>query len=261
MSEQHLDKDEIGVLAMAAAGDADRVAFEAHASGCAACGTEWRRAARLAELMGTLATPPPPSKKSLARAQARVRALLAIEPRPRVEPSHATGSGFGVAAAVLVPVVIAFSLSGPAISAYRELLAITTIGVAALLPSFAMRSERHAIGASIAALALSLTLGWLDFTEFPLIAGHAVGCMSSELVIGALPLAAMLAVSRSAGPRASALQTAAAGACGALAGQGVLLTTCGADASVLHVLAFHVAGVVLAALIGGGLGTLVARRA
>jgi hypothetical protein len=258
---EHPSRDEIGVLAMAAADDPQRVAFEAHAADCSACTREWRRSLRLAELMGTLAAPPPPSPKALARAQARVHALLAMEPASAIEPKAAPFQGLMVAAAVLVSVVAAFSLSGPPISMYRELLAITTIGVAALLPGFAMRSERNAIAASVAALALSNVLGWLDFTEFPMVAGHAVGCMQMELAIGALPLLAMLGVSRSAGSRASAFQTAAAGASGALAGQGVLLTTCGADESVLHVLVFHVAGVVLGALIGGGLGTLVGRRA
>lgn len=260
MSDRHLDQDEMALLAMAPTDDVERGRFEAHAASCATCGKEWRRAAKLGALMGTLATPPPPSEKSLARTRALVRAQLAAEPRS--EPSKTPSlAGHAVGAAVLVSVVVAFGLGGPAISAYRVVLALATIGVAALLPNIAMRSERDAIRATIGALGLSVALGWLDYTEFPLIAGHAVGCMAMELGIGALPLVAMLSLARASSVRASALQTAAAGACGALAGQGVLLTSCGADESVLHVLFFHVAGVAVAALLGGGLGTLAARRA
>lgn len=261
MSERHYSKDEIAELAMAPVSGPARAALEQHAAECAECGHEWRRAARLAALMGTLAAPPPPSPKALARTQARVRALLATEPRSEAAPQSTMLPGLVVAASVLVSVVVAIGLSGPAISAYRVILATTTIGVAALLPSFAMRSARNATLAATAALVLSVTLGWLDFTEFPLVAGHAVGCMYTELAVGALPLLAMVAMSRASGPRLGALQSAAAGACGALAGQGVLLTSCAADESVLHVLVFHVAGVALAMLAGGGLGTLVARRA
>lgn len=263
MSDQHRAPDEIALLAMAKEDDAERVRFAAHAEGCASCAREWQRAGKLAALMGTLATPPPPSDRALARTRARVHAALAAEPRPApaAAAERSPMARFAVGAAVLVSVVLAFSMTGPAISAYRMLLAIATIGVAALLPGLALRSDRDAIRATAGALALSFTLAWLDYTEIPLVAGHAVGCMTTELVIGALPLLSMLALARGAGARAGAFTGAAAGACGALAGQGVLLTTCGADESVLHVLVFHVAGVALAALLGGGLGTALARRA
>lgn len=259
---EHLSPDEMALLAMSPEDDTQRVAFVSHASSCEACGEQWHRAERLARLLSSLATPPAPSPTSLARTQARVHALMAAEPRALVLASpNAHMNAFAVAGAVLVSVVVALSLSGPAISASRMVVALATIGVAALLPSLALRSPRSAIGVSGLALSLSMALGWLDYSEYPLIAGHAAGCMEMEMAIAALPLLAMLGLSRSAGTRMSALQTAAAGACGALAGQGVLLTSCAADASVLHVLLYHVAGVALMAALGGGLGTLVARRA
>lgn len=260
MSAPHRSPGEIAGLAAMPEGDAERAAFEAHAAGCATCGAELRRAARLASLLGSLATPPPASQDALRRTRARVHALLAAEPRSRAAPARSPVAGLAVAAAVVVSVVVALSLSGPAISVPRVLLAITTVGVAALLPSFAMRSERDAIAATGTALGLSLLLGRLDYTEFPYVAGHTVGCLQVELVVAALPLMAVLAFSRSAGRRLGALQSAATGAAGALAGQGVLLTTCAADESALHVLAFHVAGVALASVIGGGLGALAGRR-
>ena len=70
----------------------------------------------------------------------------------------------------------------------------------------------------------------------------------------ALPLAAMLAFARGPGVRIGSLASAAAGACGALAGQGVLLTSCAADESVMHVLVFHFLGVLLATAGGAVLG-------
>jgi len=225
MTEKHYSPDELAAFAMEGRG-VDHDAAAAHASDCATCGPEWKRAQ-------------PPAE------------VAAPSPMP----------GLLVAASVLVSVVIAFAMSTPAISPYRILLALCTIGVATLLPSLALRSEREAIGAMVGALALSVTLGWLDYTEFPLIGAHAMGCFETEIAIGALPLVAMVGLARSSGVRLGSLASAAAGASGALAGQGVLLTTCAADESVLHVLFYHCAGVVVAALVGGGLGALVARRA
>ena len=113
--------------------------------------------------------------------------------------------------------------------------------------------------ATASALLLSFLLAFVDYSVVPMIAGHAVGCLSMELMVGALPLVSMLGFARANGPSLGAWQTGAAGACGALAGQGVLLTTCAADESVLHVLAFHVLGVVVATLLGLGLGRVVSR--
>jgi hypothetical protein len=247
----------MALLAMEAGAEHD--AFAAHAASCETCGREWQKASRLAALVGTLAAPPAPSPKALARTQARVRALMAAEPRMAIDTPHARSSGMTVAALVLVSVVIGFALNGPAISIERAMIALATIGVAALLPSFALRSPRHAVLATLGALGLSVTLGWLDYNEWPLIEGHTVGCMEIELAIGALPLVAMLAFARGTGARMGSLASAAAGACGALAGQGVLLTSCAADESVLHVLFFHVAGVVVAAAAGAALGGLSGR--
>jgi len=257
---QHPPATEIAGLAMLEPGDPERARFEAHAAECDACAKEWRRATKLASLMGTLATPPPASERSLARTQARVRALLASE---RGAPDLETTSAppLSLAAAVIVSVVAAFSVSPPSISLSRTLLAITTVGVAALLPGYALRSPSRAKRAAALALSLSFVLAFVDYSVIPMIAGHTVGCLRIELVIGALPLVAMLAMSRRADPVHGAWQSAAAGAAGALAGQGVLLTTCAADESVMHVLAFHVAGVAAAALLGGGLGRIVARGA
>jgi len=254
----HFSPDEIAAIAM---GDGDDAALASHAAECAVCAKQWQGAKRLVSLMDGLAAPPPPSEKAMQRTQARVRALLASEPREAAPAPVPAIRGLMVGAAVLVSVVIAFALSGPSISPYRILIALATIGVAALLPNLALRSERDALVASALALGLSMTLGLLDYTEISLVAGHAISCFSTELAIGALPLVTMLGMARSSSARLGTLASAAGGAAGALAGQGVLLTTCAADESVLHVLFFHVAGVVVATLVGGGLGAVMSRRA
>lgn len=254
MSE-HRDAGEMAALAMVPETDPERVALEAHVAGCGRCGAEWRRARRLASLVGTLAAPPPPSDAVLARARASVHAALASARGAAPRPSKV--AGLAVAAAVLVSVALSFAFQGPPISVPRMLLALTTIGVAALLPSFAMRTARDAAIATVSALGLSTLLGLLDYQVLTMESAHALGCMRVELVAAALPVIAMLGVARSSDRRHGAAQVAAAGAAGALAGQGVLLTSCAADASALHVLAFHVAGVAIAALSGGALGALV----
>ena len=271
MTRPHFTSDEIAAIAM---GDGDDAALAGHAADCTDCAKEWQSAKRLVSLMDGLAATPAPSEKAMQRTQARVRALLSAgvvrgaDPtqlrRPALAgtvPAPSPMRGLTVGAAVLVSAVIAFGLSAPSISPYRILIALATIGVAALLPNLALRSERDAIVASSLALGLSMTLGLLDYTEVRLVAGHAISCFSTELAIGALPLVVMLGMARSSTARLGTLASAAGGAAGALAGQGVLLTTCAADESVLHVLFFHVAGVVVATLVGGGLGAVMSRRA
>jgi hypothetical protein len=256
VSAEHENAADIAGIALLDPSDPQRARFEAHAASCETCGREWRRAARLASLLGTLATPPPPSEKALARTQARVRALLASE--PKAEPASSRSVGMLVGAAVLVSVAIGFAMSGPPLSAMRAIVALATVGVAALLPGMALRSEREAIAGTVGALALSVALAWLDYSEWPMIEGHTIGCMQIELAIGALPLFAMVGFARGTGARLGSLASACAGACGALAGQGVLLTSCAADESVLHVLVFHVAGVVIATVAGALLGGVAA---
>ncbi|MFO0683457.1 MAG: hypothetical protein U0234_15475 [Sandaracinus sp.] len=250
----HPEKGALAVAAALDASDPERVAIEQHVALCPDCAREWEKSARLAELLGGLAAPPAPDERKLARTRARVHAQLAVE--PRVVPAARTRAPvLASAAGLLISSCVALGLLGPSISASRTVLALATLGVAALLPGLALRSNRHAVGATLGAFVLSLGVGMADYHEVALVPGHAVGCLVFELLVGALPLLVMLGFSRSR-PEVGAVQMAAVGASGALAGQAVLLTQCAADESVLHVLFFHVAGVLLAGLYGAGLGGL-----
>lgn len=250
----HPEKGALVVAAALEAHDPERIAVERHVASCPDCAREWEKAARLSALFEKLAPPPPADERSLGRTRARIHAALASEPRV-APPPRSQLPGFAIAAGLLISSCVALYLFGPSISGTRTVLALATIGVAAILSSLALRSDRHAIGATLGALVLSLGVGLVDYRELALDMGHAIGCLQMELAIGALPLLLMLGVSRSRSD-VGAAQTAAVGAAGALAGQAVLLTSCAADESVLHVLLFHVAGVVLAGLYGAGLGRL-----
>jgi hypothetical protein len=74
-------------------------------------------------------------------------------------------------------------------------------------------------------------------------------CVLHELSIAAVPLVALVLFHRTAGLSRAALVGIAAA--GALAGDAALHVTCSAASSVLHVLVFHVGGVVIAAALTG----------
>jgi hypothetical protein len=200
----------------------------------------------------------------MERARAKVHAAMAAEtPRATATapstPERGLATGPIVGACILAAAVGSLALAGDPISTGRVVLALATIAVAALLPSFAARSERAAARVLVLALALSCAVGGIDYRVLAMEAGHAMGCLEHELLVAALPLVAAGWLTRAAGRRVGTIETAAAGAAGALAGQGVLLSACAADESVLHVLAFHVAGVLAAALAGGLVGRALAR--
>ncbi len=266
MSE-HLARDDVAGLAMLDAGDPDRRAAEDHASACAACRSEWARAERMRALMDGLASPPEPSPAAMQRARARVHAQLesesatkaASEPEPEISASSAPGWATG--AAVVLVGALGFVLIPHQGSALRYFVAAAAIGVAAMLGAIAARSERDARLATVLALGLSVGLGAVDLRAFAMEMGHAEGCFTTHIVASVLPLAAALWLMVSRRGATGPFHTAAAAACGAIAGQAVLLTACASEESFLHVVFFHVAGVVAAAALGAGSGRLALRLA
>lgn len=263
----HLSKDDAVGLVMLDASDPDRRAAEAHVEGCAACGREWARAEKVRALMEGLAPPPQPSAAALQRARANVHAALAADgsapkavedPEPEVAASSAPGWATGLA--IVVVGALGFVLIPPQeASALRYFVAAAAIGIAAMLGSIAARSTRHARLATVSALGLSIGLGAVDLRAFAMEMGHAESCFSTHVVACVLPLAAALWLASSRRGTSSPFHSAAAAACGAIAGQAVLLTACASEESFLHVVFFHVAGVVTAAAIGAGSGRLALR--
>jgi hypothetical protein len=259
----HLAKDDVIGLVMLDASDPDRRAAEAHVAECGECRREWSRADQVRALMDGLAPPPAPSAAALQRTRARIHAELdgaktkkATDPEPEVAATSAPGWATGLAVAVVG--AFGFVFIEHEASALRYFVAAAAIGVAAMIGSLAARSDRDARIATLSALALSIGLGAVDLRAFAMELGHAESCFSTHVVACLLPLVAATWLTSSRRGSTSPFHAAAAAACGAVAGQAVLLTACASEESFLHVVFFHVAGVVTAAALGAGSGRLVA---
>jgi hypothetical protein len=103
--------------------------------------------------------------------------------------------------------------------------------------------------AAFAACAVSLVVAALDSASPGLFAAVGVHCLALELFAAAWPLAA-LAAARGISSSTSGWTTAALASAGALAGQAALHLTCPERSAAPHLLAFHLGGVVLAAVAG-----------
>jgi hypothetical protein len=112
------------------------------------------------------------------------------------------------------------------------------------------------LGLLLGALAsLALLIFDADLAR-PLQAGLGVRCLFYELQFGVLAFVAGGLVGRRYLTQYGAWQSALAAMGGALVGQALLHTRCEADGAALHLLLFHVGGVLVATLLGGVAGHL-----
>jgi hypothetical protein len=101
---------------------------------------------------------------------------------------------------------------------------------------------------------------WLDAKPAqPLYVEVGLRCMRFELVFAGIALAAGVLFTRLRGHALGPLRASVVAMTGALAGQAVLRVRCEAPDAALHLLAFHLAGVVLATVLGAGAARLFAR--
>jgi hypothetical protein len=109
-------------------------------------------------------------------------------------------------------------------------------------------------------LAASLLLALLTGSDGAFVLGHGLHCMALELGVAALPYAAAAALALRRRAAGDPWTFAAVAAAGALVGQARLLVSCPDRAHTPHLIATHVAGVVLAAALGALGQRAVARR-
>lgn len=234
---EHVRADAPGLAALRP-DDPARVAARAHASGCAECARALREAERLQALLARWEAAPM-RPEALARASRAIAAELRREARRR-----ALGAIAAVCAAVLVFVALARSRSAATEDWARAgLLA----GLAIALAAAATRRPLLVAGVAVlAALAAGLAAGGT-----PLAGAPGAHCLGTELASAALVIAAVWLALRGGSTSPARWTIGAAAAAGALAGDAALQLTCGAQAELPHLLAFHVGGVLLAA--GAGL--------
>jgi hypothetical protein len=232
-------------LAALPAGDPERDEAWAHARECPACARALDEAERLQALVGDVA---PPSLGAGARAPGGIVSELRREGRRRALASAVT-----VCSAFVLCVVLA---RHRAATRQGWMLALAVAAAAAALGAAARRwAIAVLVAAPIAAVGLALASG----TAGPLEVAMGVDCLATEVACAAAVVAAAwLALRRgtsSLSPR-SVTAGAAAGALGAVA---ALDITCPAHAALPHLLAFHVAGV-LVAMAGAAMGPRLLQR-
>ncbi len=195
----------------------------AHARSCAGCARQLHLAERMLVMVDAELAPSPASAVALLRAKKAVD--LELNRRPAPSPWAA-----------------------------RAAAAAATIGAAAALAGPLARHRHHVDAESVvlgsAAAVTAATLAWLGVGSR--LAAAALAACAASLAVAAVscwPLAA-LAATGGLSPSTSRWSTAALAAAGALAGQAALHLACPERSAAPHLLAFHVGGVMLAALAG-----------
>jgi len=252
-----------GGLVALPAHDRERVDAEAHAAGCAACAALLAEAHAVLALIDAAPGLPAPSPEVLARAAAPILAELAGEvaevraPDRTPRPQRAVAAWLAGALLAGSALMLAWARRGGRLRGGRSWLATGMVGALALGCLALLRAGASAAGAALAA---SLGFAFLVGGAGPLEPLVGLGCAASELMTAALPITvALYFVRRGAAPGRAAWFAGIASA-GALAGHAHLHLHCPVHTSLAHLLWFHAGGVLLAALLGLGIGQLAQRR-
>jgi hypothetical protein len=241
--------DQAGAIAQLAADDPERIAAAAHARECDECARALRSGERLFQAFAELEPPEPPSQALLSRIKNEIHADLTRAPEKTVVLERPLPIAAAVAVAFVLGSVITKHHDA---TASRWIVALLIGGFAALVSTQIGRQPAVALGASVAA-----SVGFSLFARAGEGAFFDVGvkCAALEVAVALVPLGTALFLGLRGGPR-GALSFAAVGATGALAGHAALHVHCPVYTAHPHVLAFHLGGVVLAALLGVALARL-----
>jgi hypothetical protein len=216
--------------------DPERVAASAHASGCDGCARALREAERLQSLVAT-GDPPPLPAGVLERASEAILAELRREARRRMMASMA---------AVCVVFV---ALVGVARGRHRSSEDLAWAAVLwALAVALAAAVQRRALLVIAAAVVGAATAAVATGRPGPFAVAIGLHCLAAELASAAAVVGAVWLAIRGGTTSPARSATAAGAAAGALAADAALQVTCAAQDAVPHLLAFHVGGVLLAAV-------------
>jgi hypothetical protein len=237
-------------LALVASARGERELKEAweHARTCARCATALHEGERMLALVDAELAPSPPSSEALLRAMRAVELELELELDRRPARSLQTAR----MAVAVATISAGAALAGPfARHHYLDASSAALAAVAALTAAVLawLGVGRRTAVAALAACAVSLVVAALASGSLGLFAAVGVHCLALELFTAAWPLAA-LAAAGGLSSSTSGWTTAALASAGALAGQGALHLTCPERSATPHLLAFHLGGVVLAAVAG-----------
>jgi hypothetical protein len=241
---EHIRQQALALVALARGERELKEAWE-HARTCAGCAQALHQAERILALVDAELAPSPPSAEALLRAKRAVELELDRQPARSLRAAR-------VAAAVAT-ISAGAALAGPLARHHHHLDASSAaLGAGAAMTAAALAwlgVGRRAAGAAFAACVVSLVVAALASGSFGLFAAVGVHCLALEFFTAAWPLAA-LAAAGGLSSSTSGWTTAALASAGALAGQAALHLTCPERSAAPHLLAFHVGGVMLAAVAG-----------
>lgn len=216
--------------------DPERIAAWAHANGCAGCARTLREAERLHALMAAC-EPPPPAEGALERASQAILADLRREARRWMLASSAA-----VCASLAAFVGFARNHSRSAEDwAWAAVLGALAIALAAA-------ARRRALLVITAAVLAAVITAVAAGQPGPFAVDVGVHCLTGEVASAAMVVGAAWLAIRGGTTSPARSAVAAAAAAGALAGDAALQVTCEARDAIPHLLAFHVGGVLLAAV-------------
>lgn len=234
-----LESRSVALMALPAA-DGERREAEAHAASCPDCARSLREGARLLEFLD-LGLEPAPGRRAIAKAEKAVLDEWDREASRAAPASRLLAAGCALGLFAILCALARHIVGDPSSLA----TAVAAAALAALLSASAQAGGRTVLAAVTASLALILapTAGFVGGES-------GLVCLGLELAGGLAPLAIRrLARLEPPTPAVSAALAASA----ALAVQAALHLSCPVRSAMVHLLAFHFAGVVLAAAAGFGL--------
>jgi hypothetical protein len=232
-------------LAALPAGDPERDEAWAHARECPVCARALDEAERLQALVGDVA---PSSLGSRARAPRGIVSELRREGRWRALASAVT-----VCSAFVLCVALARHRA-----ATRQGWTIA-VALAAAAAALGAASRRWAIAVIAAAPIAAFGVALVSGTAGSLEVAMGVDCLATEIACAAAVVAAAWLAMRRGTSSLSQRSVAAGAAAGALGAVAALDITCPAHGALPHLLAFHVAGV-LVAMAGAAMGPRLLQR-
>lgn len=246
----HLDDDLLAGLDALSADDSQRREADAHLASCEPCRVRLDESRRVLAALDVV-----PIDAADAVRIAQIHGRVVAEMRRGRTPALALAAAIATCVGAVVLTSIARHRSDSA-THWAEAVVFLAIAIAVVAATSWKRDVARLLAVVVAAVGLAVVAGGAPGLS-PMV---GIKCVLLEQVAAMFPLGVAAFVLRRGGAPSSPLVLAVSASAGALAGMAALHLTCPAHAESPHLFAFHVGGVVLAAMLGWASSRLVAVR-